>query len=58
MTLKGQISVGYETGLPCTANLLDHAGQTDFAKGQEVVFGGEDDQVTMGGCYEVYVSPN
>jgi len=52
VTLKGQISVGYENGLPCTANLLDHEGVTDYVPGQEAVFGGEDDQETMGGCYE------
>jgi len=52
VTLKGQISVGFEDGLPCTANTLDHDGVTDYVAGQEAVFGGEDDEETMGGCYQ------
>lgn len=49
--LRGQIAVGAENGLPCTASKLDHLGETDFDNG-EARFGGQADEETMGGCYE------
>jgi len=52
LTLKGQVSVGFLDGLPCTANNLDHDGLTDYDGSADAVFGGEADREIMGGCYE------
>jgi len=48
--LIGQDSVGWQDGLPCNADSLDHPAVTDFANGVST-FEGQDDEEAMGGCY-------
>jgi len=50
LSLIGQDSVGWENGLPCNADSLDHPAITDFANGVST-FEGQDDEDAMGGCY-------